>query len=77
MDELKIYDFLSKTSKTVRPSCEPENCHGLPMSGHGGGDFGLMQSFMYACVTGKQEYILSGPQETLGNRNILWFLNLH
>jgi len=38
---------------------------GLPQSGHGGGDFGLMQAFIHACVTGDQSYVLSGPQETL------------
>jgi len=68
VNEIKLYDFLTRTSKTVTPSEEPEN-DGLPGSGHGGGDFGLMQSFIFACATGNQEYVLSGPQETLGKNS--------
>lgn len=60
-----MFDFLTQTSKVVHPSMEPDNI-GLPLSGHGGGDFSLMQAFVYACVTGNQNYVLSGPQETLG-----------
>jgi hypothetical protein len=69
VDEMEMFDFLTRTSKTIRPSQEPEY-NGLPSSGHGGGDFGLMQSFVFACLTGNQEYVLSGPQETLGIKEL-------
>ena len=34
-------------------------------SGHGGGDFGLMEAFVKAVSIGDRSHILSGPQETL------------
>ncbi|XP_021949002.1 uncharacterized protein LOC110846528 [Folsomia candida] len=61
-DTIKVFDFLTQTTKVVHPSTDSDN---LPMSGHGGGDFSLMQAFVYACVTGNQNYVISGPQETL------------
>jgi len=65
-DTIKVFDFLTRETKVIHPSKEigligvP-----LPQSGHGGGDFGLMKSFLSACVTGNQAYVLSGPQDTL------------
>ena len=35
------------------------------LSGHGGGDSGVMDSFLQAVATGDGKYILSGPEETL------------
>ncbi len=35
------------------------------LGGHGGGDFGIMDSFITALATGDRSRILTGPQETL------------
>ena len=35
------------------------------LSGHGGGDGGLMEAFVRALETGDRSHILSGPDETL------------
>lgn len=67
-DLLTHFDFLTRSSKTIHPSDEYGD--GVSKSGHYGGDFGLMKAFVYACVTGNKEYIVSGPQETMGK--ILW-----
>ncbi|ODN05182.1 hypothetical protein Ocin01_01486 [Orchesella cincta] len=62
-DTLTHFDFLTRSTRVVRPSQGFEQ--GLSASGHGGGDFGLIFAFVNACVTGNQEYIVSGPHETL------------
>ena len=41
------------------------NDDGSILSGHGGGDFGLMKSFIHAVLEQDQSLILSGPDETL------------
>ena len=38
---------------------------GSILSGHGGGDFGLMDAFIRAIETNDRSYILSGVDETL------------
>ncbi|CAL8082801.1 unnamed protein product [Orchesella dallaii] len=63
-DTLKHFDFLTRSTRVVRPSLEYPD-EGISSSGHGGGDYGLMRSFVHACVTGNKNYVLSGPHETL------------
>jgi predicted dehydrogenase len=56
-EKITHYDFL--TEKTAEISIEHT------ASGHGGGDFGLMASFVKAVATHDASYILSGPAESL------------
>jgi len=49
----------------INPSKESAS-NELAKSGHGGGDYELIQSFLYACVSGDERYIISGAQETFG-----------
>jgi predicted dehydrogenase len=51
------YDFLTET--TAELEIEP------PESGHSGGDYALMKSFVAAVAQRNPEIILSGPQESL------------
>ncbi|KAJ6643944.1 putative oxidoreductase YteT [Pseudolycoriella hygida] len=62
-DEIKLYDFASRDTTIIHPS-EQSACDDVVKSGHGGGDFGLMQAFLYACATGNDRYITSGARET-------------
>lgn len=68
MDEIIHFDFITRKRAIIHPSKEDEPTGKSKWSsGHGGGDFGLMWAFVYACASGNRDYILSGPQETLGN----------
>ncbi|MCG3147019.1 MAG: Inositol 2-dehydrogenase/D-chiro-inositol 3-dehydrogenase [Verrucomicrobiae bacterium] len=63
-DGVKIHhtDFL--TDKTTEIDTET-SADGSLLSGHGGGDFGLMDSFVRAVAANDPTQILSGPDETL------------
>jgi hypothetical protein len=52
---------LSDNTKIVEPEV-PEN---NSLSGHGGGDYGLIDNFVAAVAENNPQRILSGPQETL------------
>jgi len=58
--EITIYDFLTDQTKVIDTSAAESVA-----SGHGGGDFGLMQRFIAAVASGDTSLILSGAQETL------------
>jgi predicted dehydrogenase len=58
---LVIYDFLTEKRETI----DTHASAGTVTGGHGGGDTGLMGSFVSAVATGRRNLILSGPDETL------------
>ena len=59
--EIKLYDFRTKEWENIDTNASDSSILG----GHGGGDFGLMASFVDAVATGDPSRILSGPEETL------------
>ncbi|MBP7949156.1 MAG: Gfo/Idh/MocA family oxidoreductase [Verrucomicrobiales bacterium] len=59
---LRLFDFL--TDGTEEIDTDPAPASGV-LSGHGGGDFGLMDAFIAAIESGDASRILSGPDETL------------
>ena len=59
---IHITDFLTGEKRTVDTRVVND---GSMLSGHGGGDSGVMDSFLQAVATGDGKYILSGPEETL------------
>ena len=60
-DKLRIFDFLSGKTREVDTSAADASILG----GHGGGDFGLMRSFVTAVAKRDPSLILSGPDESL------------
>jgi len=60
-DEIKVYDFVDRKTNVINPN---QQSNELVKSGHGGGDYELLQSFIYACVSGDERYIISGAKET-------------
>lgn len=60
-EKIEIYDFQTD----VRTEIVVNQDDGSVLEGHGGGDFGLMHSFIEALITGDRSFILSGPEETL------------
>ena len=59
---LTVFDFLTNETTTVDTDVASD---GSILSGHGGGDDGLMAAFVQAVAQGDPSLILSGPQETL------------
>lgn len=59
-DLVSVYDFLTETSTTFDTRSQDSAA-----SGHGGGDYALMDQFVRAVATGDQNLILSGLDETL------------
>ena len=61
---IKIFNFLTDKERIVDTNVAND---GGIASGHGGGDFGLMESFTDAVSSGDQSKILSGIDETLAS----------
>ncbi len=59
---IRIYDFLTDTEETIDTE---HTSDGSILSGHGGGDFGIMKAFVRAIADNDPNAILSGPDETL------------
>jgi len=55
------YDFLTENTQVIDTRAGGADA----ASGHGGGDFGLMSTFVKAVATGDRGLILSGPDDTL------------
>jgi predicted dehydrogenase len=66
MNSISYYNFLTKRKELFNAK---DITGYTDLGGHGGGDFGLMQSFLYA-VGSKNEstkFITSGPEESFGS----------
>ena len=59
--EIKIFDFLTQNTKVIDTNASD----GSILGGHGGGDGGLMESFVTALAMDDPSQILSGPDATL------------
>jgi predicted dehydrogenase len=60
-ERIRVHDFL--TGRTEVHEIDSAGSGGL--SGHGGGDYGLMDAFVRAVAEEDRSLILSGPEETL------------
>lgn len=58
-DKIKVFDFLTR-KKTLYVPDTP-----FKTSGHGGGDFGLMDDFISSVLNNDPSYLKSSPLETL------------
>lgn len=58
---LEVVDFLTDRTEVIDTAAMDASILG----GHGGGDYGLMQSFVAAVAAQDQSRVLSGPDETL------------
>ena len=65
---LHVYDFLTDQTTTI----DTEAGDGSILGGHGGGDYGLMDSFIRAVAEQDQSAILSGPEETLASHALVF-----
>ena len=60
-EKIRIYDFLTKKTREIDTNAPDSTILG----GHGGGDYGLMSSFVSAVAKKDPSLILSGPDESL------------
>lgn len=65
---IEIFDFLTRTKREVDTRAE----EGTALSGHGGGDYGLMDHFVAAVASGDASKILSGPDESLETHRMVF-----
>lgn len=71
-DDIRVYNFVTRETNVINPSKQSRSKQ-IIKSGHGGGDYELMEAFVYACVSGDKRYIISGAEETFGKLNINMF----
>lgn len=62
------FDFLTDKTQVI----EANKADSSILGGHGGGDFGIMQSFIKAVAEDDQSRIISGPDETLESHLIVF-----
>lgn len=65
---IQITDFLTDETRTIDTTSSDSSILG----GHGGGDLGLMSSFIQAVATDDPSGLLSGPDETLESHLIVF-----
>lgn len=66
--DITHYDFLTNKTTIISPKENDD----LAQSGHGGGDFGLMRSFLAAVRDNDQSKISTGPEITLESHLIVF-----
>lgn len=67
-DKIWIYDFVSQKTTEIDTNAPDSSILG----GHGGGDFGLMSSFVSAVANADPSRILSGPDESLETHQMVF-----
>ncbi len=60
-EKIELFDFLSRKSQEIKADPLPDTS----LTAHGGGDYGLMDSFVSAVAQRDQSLILSGSTESL------------
>jgi len=66
--DITHFDFLTNKKTIISPSDGDE----LAQSGHGGGDYGLMRSFLTAVRENDQSKVSTGPDVTLDSHLIVF-----
>jgi predicted dehydrogenase len=65
---IEIYDFLTGSREVY----EGNSADGTIIGGHGGGDMGLISSFITAIETNNPDEIITGPRETLESHSMVF-----
>jgi predicted dehydrogenase len=68
-DEITWYDFVTQKRQLIRTDMAPPS---TLMTGHGGADYHLTDSFVRSVRTKLATYVLSGPRETLESHLIVF-----
>lgn len=65
---MRVHDFLTDETTSI----VVDGTESLPLNRHGGGDYGLMKSFVAAVAKNDPSLILSGPEESLESHRIVF-----
>ena len=68
--KIKVFDFLTETETVHDTAVDPDSA--TAVTGHGGGDYFLMQAFVRAVATGDTAGVFSGPEATLESHRIVF-----
>ena len=68
--QIQHFDFLTEKTRVIDTSMAADSS--TAASGHGGGDYGLMNAFVEAVATRDQRKVLSGPDETLASHRMVF-----
>ena len=73
-EKIEIFDFLTDKTRVVDTETTSLDAsgHGLPLGGHGGGDYGLMDHFVSAVAENNSALILSGADESLESHRMVF-----
>ncbi|XP_070207390.1 putative oxidoreductase YteT isoform X2 [Littorina saxatilis] len=67
--KVEVFDFLTQRKREVE--CRSQGAMGR-LSGHGGGDYLLIDSFVQALRTGKENLVLTGADDTLASHLLVF-----
>lgn len=67
-ETIEVYDFVSDERTTHQPA----DASAQYLSGHGGGDYALMEAFISAVATGDETFIISGLEATLESHRMVF-----
>ncbi len=72
--KIEVFDFLTDQTQVIDTETTSVDAggHGLPLGGHGGGDYGLMDHFVAAVAQNDPSLILSGPDESLETHRMVF-----
>ena len=68
--QISHFDFLTEKTRVIDTSVAENSS--TAASGHGGGDYGLMNAFIEAVAARDQRKVLSGPDETLASHRMVF-----
>jgi len=66
--QIRVYDFLTDTAEMIDTTKDD----GSVLTGHGGGDAGVMDCFVRAVAENNPSHIISGPDETLESHRMVF-----
>jgi predicted dehydrogenase len=68
--QINHFDFVTEKTRVIDTSVAEDSA--TAASGHGGGDYGLMNAFIAAVAGRDQRKVLSGPDETLASHRMVF-----
>jgi hypothetical protein len=73
-EKIELFDFMTDTTRVIDTEATSASADGggQVLGGHGGGDYGLMDSFVSAVRAQDASLVLSGPDESLESHRMVF-----